>query len=277
MRAAIAIIVTIAVTAGASWAVDAPAVPRFEHVVLIVFENKERSSVIGSRDAPTFNAMAKRYAQLTRYYAVAHPSLPNYLALISGSTHGVRTDCTTCKFRAKTLATTLLPERTWKVYAEGLPEIGFTGAGHDRYAKKHVPFLYFSGVDARRVVPLTKLGADIAEGAFPSFAMIVPDLCHSMHDCSVRTGDAWLRQQLPPLLKLPKTVIFITFDEASAGDRRFGGGSVPALALGTAVRPHATYSRVATHYALLRTIEDAWGLPRLGRTATATPITGIWR
>ena len=277
MRAAALIALLLVFASAATASPRTPRVPAFSHVVVIMFENKDRGTVIGARDAPTFNAMGRRYAQLTRYYGVTHPSLPNYLALISGSTQGVASDCTTCSFDAKTLATTL-PEagRTWKLYAEGLPRPGFAGASYGRYAKKHAPFLYFRGVDTRRVVPLTQLRLDLAHAVLPSYAMIVPNLCNSMHDCSVRTGDAWLRRQLPPLLKLPNTVVFVLFDEGTYGSDD-SGGHVPALALGTAVRPHSAYTHAATHYGLLRTIEDAWGLPRLGRTETATPITGIWR
>ena len=92
-----------------------------------------------------------------------------------------------------------------------------------------------------------------------------------MHDCSVRTGDRWLARTIPPLLDLPDTVVFVTFDEGDAPNH------VPALALGTAVRPHSSFAPRTSHYGLLRTIEDAWGLPLLGASAHASPITGIWR
>src|SRR5436190_23041666 len=95
--------------------------PRFTHIVVIVFENKSYDEVIGSPSAPTFDRLARTGALLTRYYAVAHPSLPNYLALVSGSTHGVTTDCTTCSVRARNLVDVLeARRRSWKVYAEGL-------------------------------------------------------------------------------------------------------------------------------------------------------------
>jgi acid phosphatase len=256
-------------------------VPAFRHIVVIVFENKEYASVIGNTDAPTFNWLARRYATLTRYYGVAHPSLPNYLALVSGSTQGVTSDCTTCDVSAPNLADTLAQAgKTWKLYAEDLPSPGFTGAGSRGYAKKHDPFVYFRSVlnDSTRlqlVVPLTQLVADERARAVPDFAFVVPNLCHSMHDCSVRTGDTWLRMNLPPLLKLPRTVVFVVFDEGSSDAH--GGGHIPALALGTAVRSHARFTGVTSHYGLLRTIEDAWGLPRLGQSARARPITGVWR
>jgi hypothetical protein len=257
------------------------AVPAFRHVVVIVFENKERGSVLGQQAAPTFNRMAARYATLGRYYAVTHPSLPNYLALVSGSTQGITTNCTGCVVRGRSLAGTLeTANRTWKTYAEGLPRAGFMGPSAGAYAKKHVPFLYFREVVAQparrtRVVPLAMLRADLRADALPDFALVVPDLCHSMHDCFVATGDSWLRSLLPPLLRLPETVVFVVFDEGTTNAR--GGGRVPALALGTAVRPGSRSDRVTGHCGLLRTIEDAWALPRLGCSAGAAPISGIWK
>ena len=92
-----------------------------------------------------------------------------------------------------------------------------------------------------------------------------------MHDCPVRTGDRWLARTIPALLDLPDTVVFVTFDEGTAANH------VPALALGTAVKPNSSFAPRTNHYGLLRTIEDAWGLPPLGASAQAAPITGIWR
>jgi phosphatidylinositol-3-phosphatase len=274
----LALLVAVAAVSGAQ---ARSAAPSFDHAVVIVFENKEANEVIGATDAPTFNAMGKRYAVATRYYGVTHPSLPNYLALVSGSTQAISTDCTSCVVSARNLADTLAAAgKTWKLYAEGLPHPGFTGAFSGRYAKKHVPFLYFRDVvgdRARltRVVPLTALRSDLRTGRLPDFAFVVPNLCNSMHDCSVATGDAWLRAHLPPLLALPNTAVFVVFDEGASDAR--GGGHVAALVLGTAVRGGSRFTGVTSHYGLLRTIEQAWGLPLLGRSARATPITGIWR
>jgi hypothetical protein len=275
---AVALAVLAVAAGGASAGVPVPA---FRHVVVIMFENKEESSVLGSGNAPTFDAMAHRYATLTHYYGVTHPSLPNYLALVSGSTHGINSDCTSCIVSAPNLADTLeRGGKTWKLYAEGLPHPGFTGASYGRYAKKHAPFLYFRDIVTsrkrrNRVVPLAQLHADLAGHKLPDFALVVPDLCHSMHDCSVRTGDTWLRSKLPPLLALTDSVVFVVFDEGASNSK--GGGHVPALALGTAVRPGVSFDNSTSHYGLLRTIEDAWGLSALAHSAGAQPITGIWR
>jgi len=258
-------------------AAGAAPVPSFDHVVVIVFENKDQQQVIGSPSAPTFSALARKYVRFTNYRALTHPSLPNYIAMVSGGTQGIRSNCTSCIVDARNLADTVEASgRTWKAYAEGLPRPGFTGAIAGRYAKKHMPFLYFRDIVSsparrRNVVPLTQLRPDLEAGSLPNFALIVPDMCNSMHDCPVRTGDSWLARTIPPLLKLPNTLVFITFDE---GLRR---NDVPAIALGTAVRPAMRVAAPAGHYALLRTIEEAWGLPLLGRSAVAKPFTTIWR
>jgi phosphatidylinositol-3-phosphatase len=279
VKPAICLMLLCALLAGRATA--AAPVPAFAHVVVIVFENKESSSVLGNRAAPTFNSYGRRYAKLTRYYGVTHPSLPNYFALVSGSTQGITTDCTDCVVDGKSLADTVEASgRTWKTYAEGLPAPGFLGPFNGRYAKKHNPFAYFRGIaddPARRarLVPLSQLGRDVRAGALPSFSLVVPDLCHSMHDCSVAVGDAWLRSQIVKFVKFPNTVVFVVFDEGSTS--LGGGGHTAALAIGRAVRPGSRFTRVTGHYGILRTIEQAWGLPLLGRSAHVAPITGIWR
>jgi hypothetical protein len=259
-------------------------VPDFTHVVLVVFENHEASSIAGSSDAPTFNALARRYARLTDYTAVAHPSLPNYLALASGSTHGITSDCTDCIVGARNLADTLgAARKSWRTYAEDLPYPGFTGASAGRYAKKHDPFLYFrdiagSPVRRRHVVPFTRLADDLRRHRLPAFSLLVPNLCNDMHDCSVATGDAWLEAHVVPLLHSPQLrggVVFVVFDEGTSDTG--GGGRVEALALGPTVRRGSKFTRATNHYGLVRTIEDAWGLPRLGFSRKGTPIGGIWR
>jgi len=262
----------------------ATAIPRVDRVVVVVFENKEFEQVVGSADAPNFNDLARRFALLANYRGVAHPSLPNYLALVSGSTHGIASDCTSCQVSAPNLADTLeRAGKTWKTYAEGLPEPGFRGAWAGRYAKKHNPLLYFTDVVSRpdrlrKIVPLSAFRRDLEASRLPDFALVVPDLCNDMHECSVATGDAWLRTFLRPLLPNPAlghSVIFIVFDEGTSSQG--GGGHVPALALGPLVRHGSQTSAPLDHYALLRTIESAWHLPLLGRSRGARPITGIWR
>jgi acid phosphatase len=255
MRLALLLVAALTIGAGG----DVAPLPSPAHVVVIVFENKD-SSQINARTAPTFDSLGNRYARLTDYHGVTHPSLPNYLALVSGSTHGITNDYTTCSVAGESIGDQLTRAgRSWTAYAEGFP----SGSG---FAKKHVPFLYFAH-GARHVRSLARFDAQ----HLPDFAFVVPTLCHDMHDCSIATGDEWLKSFVTPLLGVPDTVVFVVFDEGVRGNH------VVALALGTAVRQHSVFTRRVDHYGLLRTIEQMWGLPLLGAAATARPVIGIWR
>jgi hypothetical protein len=239
-------------------------VPHLDHVVVVVFENKERAAVLGSGEAPAFDSYARRYADLSSYYALAHPSLPDYLALVSGSTHGITTDCTRCSVAGPSIGTLLTRAgRSWGAYAEGYPDAS-------GFAKKHLPFLYFAGGQAH----IHSLAA-FRPSRPPAFSFVVPDLCNDMHDCSVGTGDRWLARFLPPLLRLPRTAVFVVFDEGSSDAG--GGGHVAALAVGTAIGSHVVDAQRAGHLVLLRTVEDALGLPHLPGTGRVRPLAGIWR
>jgi phosphatidylinositol-3-phosphatase len=281
----IALVVTGVACGGAatSTAPTAGSKPRFRHVVVVVFENHETEQVLGNSQAPTFNRLASRYATLANYTAVTHPSLPNYLALVSGSTQGIDSNCTSCIVEGRSLADTLqASKKTWKAYAEGLPSMGFTGATSGRYAKKHNPFVYFrrnlTGPRLRRIVPFSQFLPDLRRKRLPTFSLVIPDLCHDMHDCSVATGDAWLAAFMRPLLRGPAlrdTVVFVVFDEGRTDVG--GGGRVLAIAVGRHVRRHTRVNAPINHYGLLRTIEEGLGLPLLGRSAGARPVTGIWR
>jgi hypothetical protein len=254
-RLALLLTSVLAIAAGGG----APQAPSPAHIVVIVLENKDASQITAS-SAPALTTLGLRYARLTNYFAVSHPSLPNYIALVSGSTHGVTNDCTTCSVAGESIGDQLTRAgRSWAVFAEGFP----SGSG---FAKKHVPFLYFAhGAD--HVRSLSRFDPQHP----PDFAFVVPNLCHDMHDCSIATGDAWVKRFVSPLLDVPDTVVFVVFDE---GER---GNQVAALALGTAVRPHSVFTRRVDHYGLLRTIEQMQGLPLLGAAAKATTIDGIWK
>ncbi len=270
-RTALAVVLIAAVSdpapTGAATLAPHPRIPRVSHVILIVFENHERDAVIGNRDAPTFNALASRYAQALHYQALTHPSFPNYLALISGSTHGMKTDCidpAVCPQTGPTIGAQLTRlGRSWGAYAEGYPRA-------ESFDPKHVPFLYFRDT-ARKVRPLSALRPT----ALPTFAFVTPNRCHDMHDCPVSTGDAWLARFVKPLLRQPSTLVIIVFDEGTSDTG--GGGIVPLILAGSAVRPHTTIVPSINHYSLLRTVEAALGLPPLGNAAHVSAIAGIWR
>jgi phosphatidylinositol-3-phosphatase len=261
---ALLLVLLATLPARASTAAPPAGVPRLRHVVVVVLENRERDEVVGDPAARYLNALRRRYADLTSYTAVSHPSLPNYLALVSGSTHGIDTDCASCAVRAPSIGTLLSRKGlAWGGYAQGYPS-------SPRFAKKHMPFLYFPG-GAAHVHPLAALDSR----RLPAFALVAPDLCDDAHDCPLGTADAFVARFLPPLLRVRATAVVVVFDEGTSDVG--GGGHVYAVVAGTAVRAHSVSASPTTHYGLLRTIEDALGLGRLGASASARPITGIWR
>jgi phosphatidylinositol-3-phosphatase len=260
------------------------------HVVTIVMENREYGAIVGNRAAPFVNGLARRYGLATSSYGVRHPSLPDYLALTSGSTHGIDSDCTGCHVDAHNIVDQLESARIgWKAYMEDMPRPCFRGAGSGGYAKKHNPFAYYDDVAGdparcRRIVPLSQLSADLRRGTLPTYAFISPNLCDDMHDCGVATGDRFLSRLVPALLRAlgPKGYLVLTWDEGES-DRGCCGGSrggrIATLVAGRPVRRGARERRPLDHYGVLRTIEDTLGLRRLGAAADARhgSLDGLFR
>ena len=251
-------------------------------VVVIVMENKEEQSILGSASAPFANRLARRYGVASASFAIGHPSLPNYLALTSGSTHGISSDCTDCTVNAPNLADQLSTAgRSWKAYLEGVPGPCFTGAGSGGYAKRHNPFIYYDDVarDHARcshLVGFGALSADLRAGRLPSFAWITPNLCDDTHDCGVGAGDAFLARTVPALLQAigPHGFLILTWDEGAsdAGCCRgvARGGQIATIVAGPDVVPGSRERTPLDHYGVLATIERALGLPLLGGAADGT-------
>ena len=230
------------------------------------------------------NRLANRYVLATRFFAVSHPSLPNYLALIGGSTFGISSDCTTCGVAGRSLVDQLEAHGiSWRAYMQAMPSACYKGPYDGRYAKKHDPFMYFdlirnNAARCSHVVPYSRLASDISKGALPSFVWITPDLCHDGHDCSTRTADRFLHTQLPPLLTaLGKNgLLFLTWDEGatSAGCCQLArGGHVVTVLAGAGAKRGGRSGTLFDSYSILRTIEDLWSLPALRHAGCACTRT----
>lgn len=248
-------------------------VPRLGHVVLVVLENKSARQVIGAHDAPYLTALARAGALFTNSYAVRHPSEPNYLALFSGSTQGLTDDSCPHSYTVANLAGELSAAGlTFAGYAEGLPERDPTVCGRGRYARKHVPWANFPDLPAAVNRPFTAFPRDYA--TLPTVSFVVPDLCHDMHDCSVATGDSWVRANLDGYVRWASThesALIVTFDE----DDRSSGNKIATVFAGAFVKP-GVYSEAIDHYSVLRTVEDAFGLSHAGMSAARSPVTDVW-
>jgi len=270
-------------------------VPNFQHVVIVIFENKEFGSVIGNPRMPYFNILASSYTLLTEHYATTHPSLPTYISLIGGDTFDIHSDCEDCFVDASSLPDLIENSgRTWKTYQESMPEPCHLGSTL-RYVQKHNPFIYFDPIRldtercAQSIVPLTQLEVDIASKSLPNFIFITPDICHSAHDCGLDQADAWLKTMMDTLVvALDATnesyLIILTWDEGQGDHSCCGlpplaGGRVATVLISLQVKTGFQDNTPYSHYSILKTIAEAWGLPYLGHAADAetTLITAPWK
>ena len=257
-----------------------PTVIGSKRVWLIVMENRSYSQVIDDGDAPFINALAARYGLATDYHGVARPSQPNYLALISGSTQGVSDDGVH-DLDAKTLLDQLEADgHSWHVYAENVPAGCYRGAtarngpdGDGTYTRKHEPAISFLSISGSpsRCGHITNLASFAPTAA--DFNLIIPNLCHDMHDCSTRAGDNWLAQFVPPLLASDAFrqggLLVLTFDEASSRD---DSQHTVMLFAGPGVAPGVRATNRVDHYALLRTIQSIFDLDCLAQSCNALAI-----
>ena len=246
--------------------------PQPAHVVVVVLENHSFSEVIGRSQAPFIAGLARTGALFTRFYAITHPSEPNYQALFSGSTQGLTSDACPVNYTAPNLGSSLLAAgRTFVGYAESLPRSGFTGCTSGAYARRHCPWINFR-LPARVSQPMTAFPRNPA--ALPTVSFVIPNLQHDMHDGTLAQADSWLRAHLGAYARWAtahNSLLIVTADE----DDRSAGNQIPTIISGAHVRA-GHYARHYTLYSLLRTLEDMYRLPHLGNARTARTITGSW-
>jgi len=242
-------------------------------------ENHAFSEIIGSSAAPYMNSLASQGASFTNSHAITHPSEPNYLALFSGSTHGLASDACPLSFTGPNLATELLAAKdSFGGYSEDLPNVGFTGcvAPDDfnaLYARKHNPWVSFTNVPASVNMPWTSFPTDYQ--SLPTVSFVVPNQLNDMHSGSISQADSWLKSNLDGYVQWAKThnsLLIVTWDE----DDGSTVNQIPTLFVGPMVKA-GQYSESINHYSVLRTLEAMYGLPYAGESANVSAITNIWQ
>ncbi len=233
-------------------------------------ENRALDEVVGSASAPYLDSLARACGVATRYTGVAHPSLPNYIALTSGSTHGIVDDNDPSSHRLPGPSIFSLLGTGWRSLQESMPA-NCDSSGSGEYAVKHNPAAYYTNLAGACSTQ------DVALGSKPDlsapFTLITPNLCHDMHDCSTAAGDAWLAIEMHKILDSRiygggRTALFITWDENDSG-----GSLVPTYVVAPSVQPGTRDAVNYNHYSLLRTTEELLRLhPLLGAAASATSM-----
>jgi hypothetical protein len=241
----------------------------YQHVVWIVFENHSRDEVIGAKDAPYFTRLASRCAAPRSYYGITHPSVPNYLAMTSGSTWGVASSVWPNVFRVNAPSIFDEVNGDWREYAGDMPSPCFL-ATTSNYVSLVNPAVYYTREQANCATDDVPISGDIDASA--RFTMIVGDMCSNMHNCPVATGDAWLHEILPPILRSPQyaagsTAVFITFDEND-----YTAEPLPTLVIAPSITPGAAPTTRFDHYSMLLTTEQMLGVPCIVAACSATSM-----
>lgn len=255
-----------------------------EHIFFIAFENHSYASII--KDGPYFKSLSNTYGRVTNYKEVCNPSLPNYMAITSGTTYAGKTNkCGTDSitvFDSKNIFSLCSDAGlTWKAYAEGM-DAPCSNSG-TKFVARHVPALFYTnivGTDFPKTKPaycITNVRplSDFDSSVTPdNFVFITPDMCNDMHDCSVATGDTWLKGFLDPLLTkswASKTVFIIWSEE--------GYGSPIYLVFVNDICKGNTFDTSTNNYQLLTTMEWILGLGSCGNSDNSTtypPMTSLF-
>lgn len=248
------------------------------HVVVVIEENRSFSTIIGSADAPYLNQLAREGVLFTNAHAVTHPSQPNYVALFSGSTHGLTDDSCPHGIEGPNLASVLLAKKlSFAIYSENMPEAGFTGcsADHGLYRRKHNPVADFQKELPTDVnLPYGDFPHDYSK--LPTVAFVVPNMMDDMHDGTIDEGDTWLKAHLSRYAEWAKThdsLLIVAWDES---DARSDTDQIPLIVVGAGFQPDHD-AQYLNHYGLLRTIEDFYDLFSLADSVGALPATTLMR
>ena len=258
-------------------------VPLMGHVIVVVEENTDYSSVIGTSSMPYLNGLAQQYALATKYYAVTHPSIGNYFMMTVGKIITNNDSYSTVVSDDNIIRHLIAAGKTWKSYAEDLPSVGYTGPDVGNYARKHNVIALLSDVvndssQRKNLVPFTQFATDLAAGNLPAYSFVAPNLCNDAHDCPLATADQWLQTNIDPLVNNTAFqrdgLLVIVFDEAGSGDATDGGGHVACVIVSPKAKRAYQGVGVYQHQSLLRLTGEALGLTTLPNAAATAPDMG---
>jgi len=259
----------------ASFSTAAADLPRPQHVVVVIEENKSLMSIHGNADVPYINRLANEGALLTNYYGITHPSEPNYVALFSGDTQGVKDDSCPHAYQKPNLADSLAAKKTsFAIYSESMPSAGFTGCASDDklYRRKHNPVADFPSVPADDNRPLSDFPSDYSK--LPAVSFVVPNMMSDMHDGTPAQADSWLKDKLDSYREWAMShhsLLIVTWDEDDGSDNN----RIMTIVVGQDVKP-GTYTQKVNHYDMLRMLTDMYGAVPVGAAADAKGLGDIW-
>ena len=259
----------------------------YNHIFVIVEENRSYNDIIGDHNAPNINAWASTYGSATEYFGAIHPSEGNYVAMVGGNSYGIADDALWMNHRVNQPNIVDQLEQaglSWKGYFENLPSPGYTGmfADGELYAAKHNGFLNFDDINGNptrlnKLVPYTTFTQDLAANTVPNFSFIVPNQCDDMHgltqcrnnQTNIQVADSWAATTVAAIRRSQawrtgNNAIVLYWDEGVSPqgccDADPGGGQVPAIVITNNGPRGVTDGNPGNHYSMLATIQQAFGL-----------------
>lgn len=257
-------------------AVKTPKFPNVpvKHIVIVIEENHSYKQIVNRSNAPYMNELIKQGALFTNAYAITHPSQPNYIALFSGSSQGVKDDSCNKPFHSDNLGHQLLKSGlTFSGYSEDLPKVGFTGCTYKGYGRKHNPWVQFTNIPAKLNQPFSAFPQQFDK--LPTLSFVIPNHQDDMHDGTVKQADDWLKGNMSSYADWAikhQSLLILTWDEDDFSKKN----QIPIIMVGSMIKP-GKYTERINHYNVLRTIEDLYGLSCLGASRNAAPITSVWK
>jgi hypothetical protein len=264
--------------------------PTPDRVVIVIEENTAEQHIIGNAAAPYINSLANAGANFSNFYAITHPSQPNYLQLFSGSAQGVTGDATPTNVPYTTPnwgAALLGAGYSFGGYSETQPSVGFTGDSYttdvnqNQYVRKHNPWVNWQATGPTPGANQLPSAVNMPFSSFPNdysllpkVSVVVPNEQNDMHDGTIGQADTWLSNNLSAYANWAMThnsLLIVTWDE----DDHSQNNKIPTLFYGPMVRNVVSSTNWNLHN-LARTVEDMYGLTHSGVSANVAPIQDIW-
>lgn len=259
------------------------------HVITVLLENQDTGNVL-SKGAFERHLIAK-YGYASNYYAICHPSAPNYLGLTSGESDQCGSDSYNVYSTTNIADLVQNAGLTWASYAESLPSPCYTG-NSGNFVVRHVPLLFYKDIVSNstrcdsHIEGFNGWNSSVSSGDLPNYVFITPNILDDGHNTGVSYADQWLKNWLSPLLNdsfFQSSVFLIVYDESggtTTGYDGLYGGKVYFAAVGPDVYENSTYSADASHYNLLETTEWLLGLGNTGHNdnrSSFPPMKSLFR
>ncbi|MFL5765317.1 MAG: alkaline phosphatase family protein [Bacteroidia bacterium] len=254
-----------------------PLLPKPEHLIFVWFENKDYSQIIGSREAPYINSLIPEGTLFSHFYALGHPSYPQYLEFFCGIDNGKADDqCIDgVPYSNPNLYSQLMQKgSSFAWYSEGLPQTGSGVCYAGNYVERHNPTQCFSNVPPEMNKRWEDFPTDFNK--LEQVVCISPDLLNDMHNGSIGQGDNWLMTHCSTLIEWCRahhSVFVIYFDE----NNNRPGNHIPVIAVGQPVKEGYTDSTHYDHYSWTRTILAMHGAEPIANSVTRKDILNCWK